>query len=154
MSQVHLYVLTAMLHGINVHLSALARTDRYWTSYSGYHREISASIDPGSRCASELISSANSSALRRLSPQSHHGCASLPIFSSHFSAYTLKQELSLDMLHFAMRQQEAAMKHANASNVAWREEQLNLMANLSATQLQVLAEVRQPLRPRQLGCPH
>ena len=47
------------------------------------------------------------------------------------------------MLQFAMRQQEAALKHTNASNAAWREEQLNLMANLSTAQLQALADVRQ-----------
>ena len=46
------------------------------------------------------------------------------------------------MLQFAMRQQEAALKHANASNAAWREEQLNMIANLSAAQLQALADVR------------
>lgn len=56
-------------------------------------------------------------------------------------SYHLAEELSLDMLQFAMRQQEAALKHANASNAAWREEQLNMMANLSAAQLQALAEV-------------
>ncbi|KZV76600.1 hypothetical protein PENSPDRAFT_385850 [Peniophora sp. CONT] len=85
-------------------LNALARTDRYWTSYSGYHREITQLCD----------------AYRR----------------SHIT------ELSLDMLQFAMRQQEAALKHANASNAAWREEQLNLMANLSAAQLQALANTQ------------
>ncbi|VDB92506.1 unnamed protein product [Peniophora sp. CBMAI 1063] len=85
-------------------LNALARTDRYWTSYSGYHREITQLCD----------------AYRR----------------SHIT------ELSLDMLQFAMRQQEAALKHANASNAAWREEQLDLMANLSAAQLQALADTQ------------